>query len=296
MCRLLEETVGPATVRRDFARRGDVRLNCMHIRSVLIIGSFALSIVCGSLAVAEAIAVRYLEGSQHGYLALRSLDGKLLAAGDVVQTAHGSRLTSRLTYHFKDGSLDDETAVFTQNGHFRLVSDHRVQKGPSFPKSTDVMINALAGEVTVRYLEDGKDKVDKSHMYLPDDLANGLLLDVVKNISARDNEVRLSYLAATPKPRVVHLSFTPDGIETFYSAGLANRAQRYKVHVELGGLAGVIAPMIGKEPADSYIWVSVGQVPAFIRAETPLYLGGPQLLTELISPVWRPSAGTVLQR
>ena len=239
-----------------------------------------------SISLAEPVAVQYPEGSVHGYLALRSLDGKLLAAGDLTQTIRGEELTSRLVYRFKDGSVDDETAIFSQAGHFRLLHDHHLQKGPSFPQSTDVTINARTGDVTVRYTEDGKPKVDSSHMDLPNDLSNGILLDLAKNLSPQTPETTISYLAATPKPRLVHLSFKPDGVERFKSAGRPNKAQRYRIHVALGGLAGMIAPMVGKEPADSLVWVGGGEVPAFIKSESPLYLGGPQLRTELVGPVW----------
>lgn len=248
-----------------------------------------LSLV-SSVSLADPVAVRYPEGSVHGYLALRSLDGKLLAAGDLVQTIHAGQLTSRLVYRFKDGSIDDDTAVFTQAGHFRLVSDHHVQKGPSFPKPTDVTMNTKTGEVTVRYMDDGKLKVDSSHMDLPDDLSNGILLDLAKNLSPETPETTISYMAATPKPKIIRLSFKPDGLENFRSAGLRNKAQRYRIHVELGGLAGIIAPIIGKEPADSTVWVGTGQVPAFIKSESPLYLGGPLLRTELVGPVWAQTA------
>ena len=237
--------------------------------------------------LAEPIKVRFPEGSVHGFLALRSLDGKLLASGDLVQSSRGGQLTSRLVYRFKDGSLDDETAVFTQNGHFRLVRDHHVQKGPSFPKPTDLAIEAKTGEVTVRYLEDGKPKVDVSHMDLPDDLSNGILLVLVKNLPAQDPGTKLSYLAATPKPRIVHLSIKEDGTDNFGSAGLRNTAQRYRIHIDIGGFAGLVAPMLGKEPSDAVAWVSGNQVPAFVKSENPLYLGGPLLRTELIGPVWQ---------
>ena len=243
-------------------------------------------VLASALASAEPVAVVYPEGSVHGYLALRSLDGKLLAAGDLIQTIRGGTVTSRLVYRFKDGSIDDETAVYTQAGHFRLLRDHPLQKGPVFKQPTDVMINAQSGEVTVRYMQDGKLKVDSSHMDLPDDLSNGIILNLAKNLSPETAETKISYLAATPKPRLIHLSLTPDGTDTFRSAGLRNKAQRYKVHIELGGFAGFIAPLIGKEPADSEVWVSAGQVPAFIKSENPLFVGGPLLRTELIGPVW----------
>ena len=238
------------------------------------------------LARAEPVAVVYPEGSVHGYPALRSLDGKLLAAGDLTQTIHGGTVTSRLVYGFKDGSIDDETAVYTQAGHFRLLRDHHIQKGPVFQQPTDVMINAQTGEVTVRYMDDGKPKVESSHMDLPDDLSNGILLNLAKNLSPQTPETKISYLAATPKPRLVHLVFRPDGTDTFRSAGLRNKSQRFKIHIELGGLVGFVAPIIGKEPADSEVWVGAGQVPAFIKSESPLFVGGPLLRTELVGPVW----------
>ena len=262
----------------------------MLFRKLALAGSILPLVMSPMSTVAEPVPVRYVEGSVHGYLALRSLDGKVVAAGDLTQTVHGGLLTSRLIYRFKDGSIDDDTAVFTQNGYFRLVSDHRVQKGPSFPKQTDMMIKVKTGEVTVRYTDKGEEKVETTHMDLPDDLSNGILLDVVKNISAQAQETRISYVAATPKPRLVHLLVRSDGMEHFRSAGRINRAHRFKIHVDLGGVTGLIAPIIGKEPADSLAWVSADEVPAFIRSESPLSLEGPLFRTELVSPVWGKSA------
>jgi hypothetical protein len=45
-------------------------------------------------------------------------------------------VTSRLTFRFKDESLHDAIAVFSQADQFRLLTDHLVQKGPPFPRST----------------------------------------------------------------------------------------------------------------------------------------------------------------
>ncbi len=131
---------------------------------------------------AESIPVRYQEGSVHGFLALRTLEGKILAAGDLTQAVRGNRVVSRLVFHFKDGSVDDETAVFSQLHDFRLITDHHIQKGPSFPNPTDVSINASTGRVIVRYPDEGKEKVEDEHMNLPPDLANGIILNILKNI------------------------------------------------------------------------------------------------------------------
>lgn len=260
----------------------------MHARDAVLTVSMLALLVQTPVAKADPVPVRYPEGSVHGYLSLRSPDGGLLASGDLTQTVHRGRLTSRLIYRFKDGSIDDDTAVFTQNGHFRLLTDHHVQRGPAFPESMDVLIEARTGQVTVQYAEGGETKVETTHMELPDDLANGILLDVVKNLPARGPETRISYVAATPKPRLVHLVIGFDGTDRFRSAGRINHAHRFRIHVQVGGVAGVVAPLIGKQPPDSLAWVSAEEVPAFIRSESPLTMEGPLLRTELVGPVWEP--------
>jgi hypothetical protein len=235
---------------------------------------------------AESVAVRYQEGSVHGFLTLRTLEGKILAAGDLTQVVHGNRAVSHQVFRFRDGSVDDETAVFSQRGHFQLVSDHHIQKGPMFPHPTDVSINASTGQVTVRYKDKDQDKVETDHIDLPPDLANGLILEVLKNIPRDTPETKVSYVAAAPKPRLVKLSITPQGEETFLVAGAHRKATRFRVKVELGGITGVIAPLVGKQPEDTDVWVAGGEAPAFVKLEGPLYVGGPIWRIEMTSPVW----------
>jgi hypothetical protein len=238
---------------------------------------------------AQAVAVRHAEGTVHGFLVLRTMEGKILAAGDLIQVVHGDRLVSSLIFHFKDGSIDDDTTVFSQRHDFRLLSDHHVQKGPSFPHPMDVMIDASTGQVTVRSTDGGKDKVETGHLDLPPDLSNGLLLTFMKNLRADAAETKVSYVAATPKPRLVKLAITPQGEEMFWAAGARLKATRYNVKVELGGVTGVVAPLIGKQPEDTHVWILGGKAPAFVRMEGQLYQGGPLWTIELTSPVWQKS-------
>ena len=237
---------------------------------------------------ADPVPVRFQEGSVHGFLALRTLDGKLVASGDLTQVIKKDRAVSHLVFRFKDGSLDDETATFSQRGVFRVLSDHHIQKGPSFPMDSDATINAVTGQVTVRYREKGgKEKVEKKHMDIPPDLANGIILDVIKNISPSAKETTLSYFAATPEPRIVKLIITPQGKATFSVAGARHQASRFNAKVELGGLTGMFASMVGKQPADTQVWVVGGEAPAFVRSEGPLFLGGPIWSIQMTSPVWQ---------
>ena len=104
-------------------------------RSALV---FCSLFFCSSVLPAEQVAVRQTEGLVHGFLALRNTSGTSLADGELLQVARGDRVTSQLVFRFKDGSLLDETAVFSQRGQFRLISDHLVQKGPSFPQPLEM--------------------------------------------------------------------------------------------------------------------------------------------------------------
>jgi hypothetical protein len=129
------------------------------------------------------------------------MEGNTLADGDMTEFAHGDTVTNHLVFHFKDGSVHDETAVFSQRRSFRLLTDHLLQKGPAFRHPVDVSIDTSKGEVTVRYGDDdGKEKVTTDHLDLPVDLANGMVLTLLKNIHPDVQETKVSMVAVTPKP------------------------------------------------------------------------------------------------
>ena len=127
----------------------------------------------------EPIPVRHPQGSAHGFLVLKTIEGIAIATGDVTQAIQGDRVTSRVTFHFRDGSLDDEITVFSQRRVFRLISDHHIQRGPSFPKSADVLLDALTGTIT-SHTENGT--VRKDHLSLPPDISNGLPPNLLLNL------------------------------------------------------------------------------------------------------------------
>jgi hypothetical protein len=235
----------------------------------------------------DQVTVRHVEGLVRGFLSLRTLDGDLLADGELLQNARGQQVTSRLVFRFKDGSLHDETAVFSQRQQFRLVSDHLVQKGPSFPQPIDMTIDATKGQVTVHYTDDhGQAKEESAQMDLPPDLANGLILTALKNANPASPPKTVGFVAATPKPRLVKLAITNAGEEPFSTGGTARKATHYVLKVEIGGIAGAVAPLVGKQPPDSHVWILGGEAPAFVKAEQPFYNEGPVWRIELVSPVW----------
>jgi len=234
------------------------------------------------IASAEQVHVRHSEGLTHGFLVLRTLEGRTLADGEITQFAEGHLVKSHLVFHFKDGSFYEERATFSQNNKFKLVSDHLVQKGPSFKHPMETSIDMSSGDVTCRYTDDdGKEKTADEHMSLPDDVANGLLFTLVRHIKPTAPQTVVSEVAMTPKPRLVQLTITARGEEPF-SIGINHyKAIHYVVNVKIGGLAGLVAPLIGKQPADLHIWIKHDDVPAFIKFEGPIYSGGPVWRVEL---------------
>jgi hypothetical protein len=241
----------------------------------------------GPSAHAESVPVRHVEGTIHGFLELRSEEGRVVAAGDLVQVAHGNQVTTRVLFHFKDGSIDDETTVYSQRHSFQLISDHHIQKGPSFPHPMDVLIDARSSQVTVRTAgKDGNEEVKTDHVDLPPDLANGIVPLIVENIGPDAPETTVSMLVVTPKPRVVKLAISSLGEEPFSIVGSSHKALHYEIKIELGGVAGIVAPVIGKEPPNIQVWTIGGEAPTFVREQGPIYPDGPIMTIQLASPVW----------
>jgi hypothetical protein len=227
-------------------------------------------------ATAEPVSVKYAEGLMHGFLKLQTVEGKTLAWGETTQVARGDQVTSRLLFRFLDGSIYEETTVFSQRGTFRLVRDRLLQKGPAFKQPTDTTIDVATGQVTVRYNDkDGKEKVQAEHLDLPPDLSNGLMFTLLKDVSPNVPKTTVSMVATTPKPRLVKLVITPEGTDPFSVGKIRGKATHYVVKVEIGGITGAVAKLVGKQPPDTHVWIVEGDAPGFIKFEGPLEQSGP---------------------
>jgi hypothetical protein len=241
-------------------------------------------------AYAEPIPVKERQGAMYAFLLLKSPDGRVIAVGDQVNTIDGNKVRSRLIFRFRDGSIDDEVCVFTQGSVFRLLTDHHIQKGPSFPEPLNMSMNVPAGAVTWREAKGGKEKVQSGHMDLPQDLANGMTSLIVENFPKHQAEMKVSYLAGTSKPRLVTLSVRPEGEDKFEIGGSSRPSKKFRIHIEIGGVAGVIAPLIGKQPSDIEMWASEGEVPIFLKMVGALYANGPTWTMQITAPVWSETA------
>jgi hypothetical protein len=213
---------------------------------------------------------------------LRDQRGKILAHGELLQTINGEAVQSRLTFRFTDGSLSDETVTFSQKRVFRLLTYTLVQKGPSFPETSEVSFDRASGRYRART---GTDEPVEGTLEVPEDVHNGMTGTLLKNL--RDGATASGHVYAfTPKPRLLRSTLRPDGETKYFVGDAARTASRYLVTMEIGGLTGVVASVIGKTPPDLRFWISAGPAPAFLKFEGAMFLKGPTWRIELATPRW----------
>ena len=241
-------------------------------RTATVAAILGAALLWYAAAWAEPVAVRYTEGVTRAFPVLRSVKGEKLAQGDLVQIAKGNRVESRMVFKFKDGSLYDETVVYSQNDVFLLHSYRLVQRGPSFPESMDAFVDRESGRYTVRYKadEDSVEEVITGKFEMPTDTYNGLLTTLMKNLPTGES-VTVQIIAFTPKPRLVKMLLAPTVQDAVMVGEAAMNATRFMIKPQLG----LFASLLVADLPDVKCWIVEGSAPAFLKFEGPLYFMGP---------------------
>lgn len=266
-----------------------VRLRNKKACYLLMLTVAALAAVVPSSAKAEPVAVRQPEGVTHGFVTVRDMDGKRIADGEVTERLDGKHFTLHVDIHFLDGSRHEDKVKFEASGKLKLLEDVVTEKGPTFPKQIETSIHPGTGSVHVSYTDEkGKSDVIDDKLEIPADIANGLLLTVMKHVDPATPETSISWIASTPKPRLVKLKITSQGRETITFGTIKTETIHYVVKTEIGGLAGVVAPLIGKQPPEIHVWMLAGGAPGFLKFEGPLFNEGPIWRIEMAAPISGP--------
>jgi hypothetical protein len=252
---------------------------------VRVVASVCLALAILLLAAchvgAEPVTVRFPEGISNGFLVLRARNGDVVAHGELVQAPHGEAVQSQLTFRFKDGSLYDETVTFSQNRVFRLLTYRLIQRGPAFPEASEVWMDRASGRYRARV---GADDAEGT-LELPEDLHNGMTGTLLRNLPAGGSASGHMY-AFTPKPRLMRTTMRPEGEDRYFAGDTARTAVRHIVTMDLIGLTGLVAAVLGKDPPDVRIWTSTGAAPSFLKFEGAMFLKGPRWKIELAAPRW----------
>ncbi len=236
-----------------------------------------------SPAWSAPVEVRFPEGITHGFLLLRSAAGQIVAQGDLLQTAHADRVETRMAFRFKDGSLYDEKAVFSQHGVFTLLSYRLVQRGPSFPEAMDVSFDRTLGSYQVTSIHKGREKTSSGPIDLPPDVYNGMTSMILKNLAPKRTE-SVHFVTFSPSPRIIRLDLVPEGEQRVRIGEQEGSGVRYAIKPKLGAVMRVVAAVLGKTPPDFECVIWTRDVPAFVRCDAPLRLDGPVYRIELAAP------------
>jgi hypothetical protein len=235
---------------------------------------------------AAGVAVRYAEGTVHGFVELRAISGALLAHGDALQLVRdGGVVETRMDFHFADSSVFQEQVTFTQQGVFVMQTYHLIQRGPAFANDLEATVQR-SGQYVVK-TKAHKDNAERQYigtLDLPADVSNGMVITIAKNIGTRDTHT-VHIVAFTPEPRVVGLEIAPTGSQRMMVGAHAETAVHYKLKPKLGPALRLFASVAGKAPPDSDVWIIADDVPAFVRFEGPMY-SGPVWRLSLTSPSW----------
>jgi hypothetical protein len=232
-----------------------------------------------------AVAVRFVEGTLHGFLRLKDAAGKTIADGELLQVPRRDGLDSRMIFRFRDKSYFEEHVLFTQRGVFRMESYSLVQRGPSF--ADDLVVNLQRSgkyEVKATSRHDGERKSWSGTMDLPADTYNGMIVTIAKNLVRGDTQ-RVHLVAFTPRPRMISLEIAPSGTSPVTMGSHTSKAVHFVLKPKLGAVIGLVAKVTGKMPPDSHAWIVTEGAPGFVRFRGPLYTG-PVWQLELATPAW----------
>lgn len=253
---------------------------------LLAAGIGALALAPASRPDGDPVPVRYAEGVTHGFLSLHDQHGRRLAHGDLLQTPTGDAINARMVFRFTDGSLHDERFTFTQHQVFTLVRYHLIQRGPSFPEDAEYRFDRSSGRYrVVTRPRRGEEEVHQGTIDLPADAYNGLVVTIAKNLPPGESRT-VRFVAFTPRPRVIDLEMEPVADVQVDVAGAARPSVLYVLRPKLGAIVGLFARLAGKLPPDNHLWIVSQDVPAFVKFEGPLFVGGPVWRIELASPEW----------
>ena len=113
------------------------------------------------------------------------------------------------------------------------------------------------GTITSRTPQsDGSIKTETTHLDLPPDLSNGMIASSLLNVHPDAPAFKLGLVAPYGKGRLIQLGISPAEQQSFSCVtGFHCQANVFRIKPELGGVAGMVAPMIGKQPSDLFVWV-----------------------------------------
>jgi hypothetical protein len=210
-----------------------------------------------------------IEGTLHGFPALRDLAGRKLADGDFVQWLEDGRLNVRITYDFADGRRIIERAVLRQTP--RLVQEEwSWQETRGGKPIRAFVVDLRSGKATAETADD--DGMERSAETL--DVEPGrtfagfgfaLAIKSVRERLTKGEKVELRAVAFTPKPRTVSVEISHRGLDRMAMSGRSIRGDHFVIHPKIPRIVDLFIDV-----PDVHLWLVNPPPAGFLRSEGPL--------------------------
>jgi hypothetical protein len=217
---------------------------------------------------AAAVDWTSFEGTARGFPVLRDTAGKKISDGDFVQWLENGRLHVKIVYSGQTRRIE-ENAVFRQRPELAQEQwSLRENRGGKLYRQFTV--NFTSGTAAAKKLEDGELKEWSENVKVEGGRAFAgfgftLATKALRRRLMRGETVELQAVGFSPKPRVVTVEISYDGLDRVPMGGRTIRGERYVVHPKLP----LIADLFVNVP-DAHIWLTTPAPAAFLRWEGPL--------------------------
>jgi hypothetical protein len=235
------------------------------------------------------------EGEAHGFPALRTAAGEMLADGDFTQRLDDGRLEIRIRYDFGQDHWIEERSVIQQEPTL-------VQERWSWAEMRAGVLQRrfeldfLTGRATAAKLEEGElqrwsEDVEVEPGRAFAGAAWALVLKSVRSRLLRGEKIEFQTVGFTPKPATAAVELSHAGLDRLAIAGRTLTGDRFRIHPKIPWFAKLFVDV-----PDSWIWLANPPPAAFLRFEGPLAEpGDPMVRVDLFPGEPSEAASPVVQ-
>ncbi len=214
-----------------------------------------------------AVEVRSAPGALHGFPSMSDARGTVIADGELSQERRGDRLVVRARWVFRDGRRAEETDTFRTGTElvqerFAWVETLRGEEQRRFE------VDFGGGDARSSVLRGGRVEREEEKLDLPPGRSfagYGAALAASQLPLEPGDEAELSFVAFTPRPRVVTLAVRHEAEEDVRAAGRRIACDRFTLHPKLPL---PVRPFV--RAPDAHLWFTRNAPRALVRAEQEL--------------------------
>jgi hypothetical protein len=240
-------------------------------RCCLTIAAISSMLAAALLADRKACAVEITEwsGGAHAYPAMFNLEGQKLGNGEFTQQIENGLLHIKITYDLRDGRRIEERAAFRQRPE--LIQQEwswRELKAGKLEREFKVHFGAKTATAQKRSKE-GFDHWSEQIEVEPGRTFAGfgftLALQNLRPRLVRGEVIELKAVGFMPKPRMVGVKISSQGVDRLEMAGRTMKGDRFLIRPEIPAVAKLFVRV-----SDTHIWLTNPPPAGFLRWEGPL--------------------------